>query len=501
MRKGRGIFKRKGKHYLGVFKVTCWLMSLFIFLIPGLSRATDPEVEELKRLLRQVLEENRRLAERVSELERRLAVYEKRVPQEEVKVEPSGEKPWYERVEVGLSVAGLFQSAIGVDKELANLHAHGGREPAGVADLVMRDENKAYAAAAVDLSFTAEFSDRERAYVLLEMGSGKNPESEIPSFSGIVDEALSMVPVETDDGDVRVSEAWFEREWPLGNGRFRFRFGKIDITTEVDQNAYANDENAQFMSPAFVNNAAVEWASYSFGMVASYETDRWALTLGYEDADSGWDNLFDYPFLVAQLAVSTNFRGRPGNYRFYVWYQGEKHLEWDDLKDYLARGTEPENEDPAWGFGVSFDQEIAEGVGLFFRYGWRGDDLVGYWNGELTNLDFSYGFYQTASLGLTLSGALWGREEDELGLGVAWFAVSDDYEDYWEAEGIYVRRLLSDRHMHRHEARDEWHIELYYRFQAGKHLSLTPDFQYTWNPAGLKDDGFWILSLRGIWEY
>ncbi len=482
------------------------LLTFFLFLTgmgSGLVWASDPEVEELKRMLRQVLEENRRLAERVSELERRLAEYEKRAPQGEVKVETSQEKPWYEQVEVGLSVAGLLQSAIGVDKELANLHAHGGREPSGEADLVMRDENKAYAAAAVDLDFSAEFSDRDRAYVLLEMGSGKNPESEIPSFSGIVDEALSMVPVETGDGDVRVSEAWYERDWAFGNGKFRFRFGKIDITTEVDQNEYANDENGQFISPVFVNNAAVEWASYSFGMVASYETERWSLTLSYEDADSSWDNLFDYPFLVGQLAVSTEFLGRPGNYRFYVWYQGEKHLTWDELEDYFASNgaLTPENKDPAWGLGVSFDQEVAEGVGVFFRYGWRDDDLVGYWGSDLTDLDFSYGFEHAFSGGLSLSGKLWGRLEDEIGIGLALFLVSDDYEDYWEGKGVYAARLNMDPHMHRHEARDEWHLELYYRFSAGEHLSLTPDFQYTWNPAGLKDDGFWIFSLRGVWEY
>ncbi|MBX6422248.1 carbohydrate porin [Thermosulfurimonas sp. F29] len=475
----------------------------WVVLSLGAALAADPEVEELKRMLRQVMEENRRLAERVSELERRLAAYEReRSPVAETAA-TGAERPWYERVEVGLSVAGLVQGVVGVDREAANLHAHGGREPAGNIGPVITDEDKAYGAAAVDLELSAEFSERDRAYVLLEMGSGKNPDSEVPSFSGIVDEALSMVPVETEDGDVRVSEAWYEREWAFGSGRFRFRFGKIDITTEVDQNAYANDENGQFMSPVFVNNAAVEWASYSFGMVASYETERWALTLGYEDADSSWDNLFDYPFLVGQLAVSTEFLGRPGNYRFYVWYQGEKHLEWDELEDYFASGgaRSPENDKAAWGFGLSFDQEVAEGVGVFLRYGWRGGDLAGYWNGDLTDLDFSYGFEQAASAGISVSGRLWGREGDELGLGVAWFGISDDYEDYWEAKGVYAARLGFDPHMHRHEARDEWHLEVYYRLKAAEHLALTPDLQYTWNPAGLRDDGFWVFTLRGVWEY
>lgn len=84
---------------------------------------------------------------------------------------------------------------------------------------------------------------------------------------------------------------------------------------------------------------------------------------------------------------------------------------------------------------------------------------------------------------------------------MAWFGISDDYEDYWEAKGVYAARLGFDPHMHRHEARDEWHLEVYYRLKAAEHLALTPDLQYTWNPAGLRDDGFWVFTLRGVWEY
>lgn len=476
------------------------MVGIFLLAFGGNVLAADPEVEELKRMLRQVIEENRRLSQKVSELERRLSEYERvERPAVEVKASETEDK-WYNRIEVGLTAAGLVQGLVGVDKHLANIYAHAGWESE---DIVMRDEDKAYAAAAVDLELSTEFSERDRAYVLLEMGSGKNPESEVPSFSGIVDEALSMVPVETEDGDVRVSEAWYERDWVLGGGKFRLRFGKIDITTEVDQNEYANDENGQFMSPVFVNNPAVEWASYSFGVVASYEAERWSLTLGYEDADSGWEDLFDYPFLVGQLAVSTNFLGHSGNYRFYVWYQGEKHLRWDDLEDYFAQNIEPENEDPAWGFGVSFDQEVAEGIGLFFRYGYRGEDLVGYANYDENGAfdpeatDFSYGFKHAFTGGVSLSGRFWGRAEDELGIGLAMFLLDDDYEDYWEKKGVYA----NDRERVRIDTDTEYHVEVFYRFQANEHLALTPDFQYTWNPAGLKDHGFWVFSLRGVWEY
>ncbi len=490
----------------GLFLLLCLV---FCFGLADLSRAD--ELAELKSMVKQLLEQNKALSAKVKELEKRLEAYEERRGQtlEASAAETPSGKKWYDRMQIDLSVASVVQGVVGVDKDLANIYAHGGREPAGRAGVIMRDEDKAYASASVDLKLYSEFSKTDRGFVLLEMGSGKNPESEIPSFSGIVDEAISMVPVETDDGDVRISEAWYEKDFPFGSGKFRVRFGKIDITTEVDQNAFATDENTQFLSPAFINNPAVEWASYSFGVVLAYEAENWSLTLGYEDADSGWDNLFDYPFLVAQLAFKTNFSNLEGNYRFYVWYQGEKHLEWDEFEDYFAGlKARPENEDPAWGFGLSFDQKLTEEIGLFFRYGYRGKDLVGYayydedGNFDLDATNFSYGFKHAFTGGFSLSGALWGRSKDEIGLGFAYFVMDDDYEDYWEAKGVYAARLAIDPlHEHAHEVKDEYHVEVYYRFQATENLALTPDFQYTWNPAGLDDDGFWVFSLRGVWDF
>ncbi|RUM87913.1 MAG: hypothetical protein DSZ24_04985, partial [Thermodesulfatator sp.] len=90
--------------------------------------ATDPEIKELKQMLRQVMEENRRLAQRVNELERRLEAYERRAE----KAQPSlpSEKTWYQKMKLGLSVAGVIQGVTGTDRE------------------VLRDEDKGYAASA-----------------------------------------------------------------------------------------------------------------------------------------------------------------------------------------------------------------------------------------------------------------------------------------------------------------------------------------------------------------
>ena len=422
-------------------------LGLFLWCLFSFPASAD-ELSDLKAMVKQLMEQNRVLSAKVQELERRLEAYEKKeksVASVPTPSESTKEK-WYERINVDLSVAGVAQDVVDADKE------------------VLRDKDKGYAAVAVDVALSSDISKQDRTFVLLEMGSGKNPESEIASFSGIIDEALSMVPVETDDGDVRISEAWYEHDFLFQGGKARLRFGKIDITTDFDGNAYAVDENTQFISPVFVNNIAVEWPDYAFGSMLWVETKSFDFGLGYADANGEWDDILDYPFLIAQATVRLTPWGRPGNYRIYAWYNGEKH---DELK---GHGT-----DQGYGIALSFDQEVFEGVGVFLRYGWQNDDI--------------YEYDQALSFGLSLSGNLWGRKDDTFGLGFGIAFLSSDYEDLLE------KREGKD-------AEDEYHLEIYYKFQINDYLALTPDIQWTDNPAGYDDhDDFWVFTLRGTWSF
>ncbi len=357
------------------------------------------------------------------------------------------ETKWYDQIDVGLSTAALVQATFNVDKALS----------------AKSDENRSYGAVSLDLDFSRRFSPQDKAYVLLEMGSGSNPEQDISSFSGIVDEALSMVPVATDDGQVRISEAWYEHSFVLSTGELRVRLGKVDLTTDFDTNAYANDECAQFISPVFINNLAVEFPDYGFGSMAWFETDKASLGLGYAEAQATWEELFDYPFLIAELDLRPRLFNRPGNYRFYAWFNGARHPKLN------APGV-----DSGYGFGLSFDQEVADGLGVFVRYGWQ--------DGEV------YKFDNALSGGVSLAGKFWGRENDTLALGVGVVFLSGDYESQLKNQGI--------------DPGDEYHVEAYYSYQVSAHLTITPDVQWTDNPSGYKDyDSFWVFSTRVTWDF
>ncbi len=352
------------------------------------------------------------------------------------------EEKWYDQIDLGLSVAGLFQGVFNND---------------------MGD--KSYSAISVDLDMSREFSNADRAYLLLEMGSGRNPEQDVSSFAGIVDEALSMVPVATDDGDVRISQAWYEHDFAFTGGNAWLRFGKVDLTTDFDTNEYANDECAQFISPEFINNIAVEFPDYGFGIMLWMDTEDFSLGFGYADANADWQEIFDYPFFIGELDFHTNFLDQAGNYRFYAWYNGDKYTHQEILgNDYKV----------AYGFGVSFDQKLRDGVGVFFRYGWQNSNI--------------HEFDNALSCGFSISGKFWNRNEDTVGIGIGVAFLSDDYEETLKDNGG--------------NPDDEYHLEAYYSIKVNDSLIITPDIQWTDNPSGGLDyDNFWVLSTRVTWEF
>jgi len=163
----------------------------------------------------------------------------------------------------------------------------------------------------------------------------------------------------------------------------------------------------------------------------------------------------------------------PGNYRFYGWNNNANHTKW------LDTGKTKES---TYGFGLSFDQKINDIVILFTRYGWQKPEV---YNSELTAADGSnYSLEQSWSAGFQVEGKPWGRDNDVFAFAVGQVMPSGDYE---KANEGYL-------------AKAEGHLEAYYKIHVNDHLSISPDFQYIWNPFG-KDvagntDGIFVGGMR-----
>lgn len=210
------------------------------------------------------------------------------------------------------------------------------------------------------------------------------------------------------------------------------------------------------------SNPVVEFPDNAAGIRMAYLPAEW-LELGYGifDGNSDWEKVGDNLFNIGQVHFKTEVLELPGNYRFYAWNSNVNYTKWMD--------TAKEKE-AAYGFGLSFDQEISDITTAFFRYGWQNPKV---YNPEIkTTGDNNFSLERSWSTGLQFEGKPWGRENDVLAFAVGQVFPSDDYK---KAGSSTVTTP---------NAKTEGHLEAYYRLAVNEHLSISPDVQYVWNPFG-----------------
>jgi len=272
--------------------------------------------------------------------------------------------------------------------------------------------------------------------------------------------------------NVHLTEVWYEQN--LFKDKAAVTFGKLDPTAYFDQSEIANDETTQFLGRIFRNSPTLEFPDNNAGIRIAYLPVEW-LELGYGmfNAKSDWEKIGDNLFNIGQVSFKTNFLSLPGNYRFYGWANNANHTKWSDPE---------KTKETAYGFGLSFDQKTSDIITLFARYGWQSPKV---YNPEIktTAGELYYSLEQSWSAGLQFEGKPWGREKDVLAFAVGQVIPSDDYKNYYG-----------------YSAKPEGHFESYYRIHVNNHLSLSPDFQYIWNPFGndVGDDpnGIFVGGMR-----
>jgi carbohydrate-selective porin OprB len=184
------------------------------------------------------------------------------------------------------------------------------------------------------------------------------------------------------------------------------------------------------------------------------------LGVGVADATGSWEGIDKNPFVIGEVAFKPTIGGRQGNYRFYGWLNGKDHTEWKDATKTKERNI---------GFGLSFDQALSDAITAFARYG-RQDQKV-------AQVD------QAWSAGLELSGGLYGREKDALGMAYGMALLGKDYEEVTQAGGTLIG--------------DEQHAEIYYRWHVHDHLEISPNVQWVRNINGESAHGdVWAFGVR-----
>lgn len=214
--------------------------------------------------------------------------------------------------------------------------------------------------------------------------------------------------------------AWYGRQFDLGGiGQLEVTGGLIDAADFLDDNAFANDEFGQFMNEALVNSPTAFLPAFDLGGGLQWEIGNWTtravvMNISSNEEDPG------YHFYGAQLGYRMDLGMGAGNYRLAVM------------------GTNKAFESPTGqgdqsliGAVLSFDQEIGETFGVWMRLGWQDDDAV----------VLHRNLY---SAGIDIKGALWNRQEDNIGIGFALLDGGNTEIDQSQVAEIYYRCALND---------------------------------------------------------
>ena len=457
------------------------LFFTILFLAGSLHAAQISDAE-----LKQLIQTLNQLKAKVQQLEQKIKTYEEKQKKlaekqrelDEMKETLSSLKEALGNIKVSADVTMVAQGSVNNDDNNNKEHDEGDTQDA---------------AWSFDLEVESKLSNSTTAYMLIEGGQGYGVDDEIPTLSGFNDDAP-----ETDSAQAEITEAWVEQEFSLGAAKLTFTIGKVDLTNYFDANEVANDETTQFLSSGFVNNLAVEWPEDNgFGARLTVEpADNFYVSLGWAEADSDWEDVFEDGFGIVEAGVVLKPFGFEGHYRLYAWVNGRDHLDVDDLEDY-AKGKigagSIDDDKWNWGVGLSVDQRVAEHVILFARAGFMDSDVVAGSVDDGVEVD-TVPIKGAYSFGFRLEGALWGRDADEFAVAFGSVLVDDDAERFYRTSDYYDYY----RHPEDVDMADEYHLEAYYKLVLfdGK-LEFSPDFQVVWNPNGIEDaDTVYVIGTR-----
>lgn len=315
-------------------------------------------------------------------------------------------------------------------------------------------------------------------FAQVRAGQGNGLSSLRTSYSSVNAAAFQLAGTsQADASTALLAQAWYRADFPLAAGnaahRLEVTVGKVDAFVFFDQNAAADDEAGKFLNGAFVHNPLLDAGgdvgadTYGFqpGLRAAYVDDigegaanRVSLAVFGAGSGAHFENTFSSPFAIAQFETRRRFGGREGNYRLYVWRNGQALPFNNPLAVAVERHT---------GWGLSVDQQASENVTLFARYGRETKGRVQ--------------FDRAITVGAEIGGGAWRRARDGAGIALGRLRTSDDFRAAAptldaDGDGTPDFGYTPDA--------SERVYEAYYRFGLSDNVAITPDVQRIRQPAG-----------------
>ena len=267
-------------------------------------------------------------------------------------------------------------------------------------------------------------------------------------------------PMEADVKDINgrnrdyLLTAWYKHNFQFNESTLLgLTGGLIDATDYLDGNAFANDEFTQFMNEGLVNGANGFFPSFDLGGAAELEIGNFTVNGVIMDIGEN-DDGNNYHYYGLQVGYRLESSLGEGNYRLIIDGSSKEFLDIDG-----------EDKEQKVCVILSFDQQFGDIFGAWIRVG-RQDDKAA----------INYG--NVLSGGINISGKLWGREDDNFGIG---YAYLDDGNTDLDSSQV---------------------AEAYVRFALDQYVALTLDVQYMQDKYYDADDpnGF-IYGLRLACEF
>ncbi|MBS0336409.1 MAG: carbohydrate porin [Proteobacteria bacterium] len=297
--------------------------------------------------------------------------------------------------------------------------------------------------------------------------------------------------------------------------RFVLTAGNLAIIDIFDKNLYVGDVRQQFLSMNFLTHASYDFAAdargYTWGIAGEMYRDDWVLRAGRFVGPLHPNQLsLDFSIMrhygdQVEAERRHEFLGRPGKVRVLAYRNVENMGRWDDAVAALA--ANPANNAAACtdfnynsantgapdlcyvrkrnvkvGLGVSLEQQLSANAGMFFR-AMKSDGKTEVYS--YTSADSS------ASAGVLVKGAGWGRERDSIGIAYAQNWLSPQHVAYLGMGGI--DGFIGDGRI---TYRPEKTFETYYSLNVSRAAWVTLDYQRIANPAYNADRG--PVSLYGL---
>lgn len=267
--------------------------------------------------------------------------------------------------------------------------------------------------------------------------------------------------------------------------RLTFTIGKYAVTDIFDDNKYAHDGRNGFMNWTTNTMGAFDFAAdawgYTYGLTAEWRQDWWTARAGVFQlssvpaANSIEPELFRQFMPVVEFEERHAIQEQPGKLKFLFFADdGFMGSYSQAIAEAAAAGVTPDITSVRArrvkvGGGVNLEQQITPSLGLFVRLSAA--------NGQYETYDFTE-VERSASGGVVISGDLWGRDNDQIGVSGVLNGISAVHAQYLAAGGIGA--ILGDGAL---SYGGEHIFETYYKYAIADGVNVTADYQFVDNPG------------------